>query len=484
MRLVSDPSVRRSVAAGALLLAAAFAGGCGESQEPAEDDGSAALDEEYDEPEDEPEPSPRKRQLGGPAPVPRAQPLPPVKPEPEEPLPEEAGPVDLDRLFARMETLFPVARERPSPTRWRDEPDEKAGLAAAKAYADAKRRWKEAVEELVLLARRYERAAEGVGGTQSVVRFYEGFARLELARTQTRAKAATQREKAVAALEAYLNQVAADDPYRADATNLLVQAYAFTSGDHPERADKAAELLPEAVDLLLAEGRQDEAAVSISYVCKPLLARGREGGDTAALDRLAELAEKLEFETRDYGEATPRFVAMARATRVRPGLELPELPDVKDVDGAPLRLADLRGSVVVLHFFKTDHSERTREIEAHLRPLWEAWNGKGLEMVGISIDWEMPEEFLERRKRDWERDEMDMSKLRDGKLESVRAWAEQRGVEWRWFWDGKWLGNAVADHYGVPLNRAWAILVDREGVIVWCGEPYKLKEPLELLLQG
>jgi hypothetical protein len=73
--------------------------------------------------------------------------------------------------------------------------------------------------------------------------------------------------------------------------------------------------------------------------------------------------------------------------------------------------------------------------------------------------------------------------LRDGRLASVRDWAEQRDVDWAWYWDGEWMKNALVVATGAPVNGPYAILVDKSGKIVWCGAPFAgLREAVDGLM--
>jgi peroxiredoxin len=60
---------------------------------------------------------------------------------------------------------------------------------------------------------------------------------------------------------------------------------------------------------------------------------------------------------------------------------------LKDLKGQTLHLKDLRGKVVILNFFATWCAPCRQEIPDLVR-LYKQFNGKGLEIVGISLDME------------------------------------------------------------------------------------------------
>jgi peroxiredoxin len=60
---------------------------------------------------------------------------------------------------------------------------------------------------------------------------------------------------------------------------------------------------------------------------------------------------------------------------------------LKDLKGQTLHLKDLRGKVVILNFFATWCAPCRQEIPDLVR-LYKRFNGKGLEIVGISLDME------------------------------------------------------------------------------------------------
>jgi peroxiredoxin len=91
--------------------------------------------------------------------------------------------------------------------------------------------------------------------------------------------------------------------------------------------------------------------------------------------------------------ATPYIIGEAPAEGLRPGMTAPELsavlPDgttyqLTDLDGNPIRLADLRGKVVWLNFWASWCPPCQQETPI-LRELDEKYRDRGLEIVGISV---------------------------------------------------------------------------------------------------
>ena len=121
------------------------------------------------------------------------------------------------------------------------------------------------------------------------------------------------------------------------------------------------------------------------------------------------------------------------------GARAPELPaGTVTLDGAQLRIADLRGQVVLLHFwtFACGNCE-------HMLPSYTAWDdkyrGRGLRVVGVHTP-ELPHER---------------------NVTTLRRIVKDKGIRWPVISD---LGETVWDSYGV---HAWptVFLIDRAGNI-------------------
>lgn len=76
------------------------------------------------------------------------------------------------------------------------------------------------------------------------------------------------------------------------------------------------------------------------------------------------------------------FSAM-KVTPVNPPVAVPDLA-IPSIDGGVIRLADLRGKVLVLGFFVTDCPSCRREAPARAA-LFQELKGQGLEMLGVNI---------------------------------------------------------------------------------------------------
>jgi thiol-disulfide isomerase/thioredoxin len=137
-----------------------------------------------------------------------------------------------------------------------------------------------------------------------------------------------------------------------------------------------------------------------------------------------------------------RSTIQAWAARSDPSVQkglAPELPaELRSLDGQPIRLADRRGQVVLLHFwtFACGNCE-------HMLPSYSAWDrkyrDKGLAVIGVHTP-ELPHE-------------RDLGKL--------RAFVRDQQLSWTVVPDG---GYLAWDAYGV---KAWPtiFLIDRKGAV-------------------
>lgn len=121
------------------------------------------------------------------------------------------------------------------------------------------------------------------------------------------------------------------------------------------------------------------------------------------------------------------------------GAPAPEIPDgVRTLDGKALRLGDLRGKVVLLHFWTFGCSNCQRMLPHHVR--WDReLRGKGLVVIGAHTP-ELPEEFDQKK---------------------VVAFVKEHGVGFPVLFDP---GYKLWDRYGI---NAWptAVVIDRQGVV-------------------
>ena len=139
------------------------------------------------------------------------------------------------------------------------------------------------------------------------------------------------------------------------------------------------------------------------------------------------------------------------------GQPAPEVPDtVRTLEGKPLRLQDLRGRVVLLHFWTFACSNCH-----HMLPRYSAWarelGPRGLSVVGAHTP-ELPEEF----------DEVKLARF-----------VRESAIAWPVLVDS---GYALWDRYGV---HAWPtmVVIDRQGVVRGTFVGDDQAAPLEALLQ-
>lgn len=122
---------------------------------------------------------------------------------------------------------------------------------------------------------------------------------------------------------------------------------------------------------------------------------------------------------------------------------------LKDADGAPWRLSDQRGKVVVLLFYPGDETPVCTRQLCSVRDNWEEYAATGAEVVGISTD----------------------------TVESHLRFAENHSLPLRLLSDA---GGAVSKAYGavswLPNRSARAVFViDAEGIL-----RYRKVQPLSL----
>jgi hypothetical protein len=227
--------------------------------------------------------------------------------------------------------------------------------------------------------------------------------------------------------------------------------------------------LGRAVELLQKDGRHDDAGECAATAMRELKAQRK-------VPELRAFAAQIQATEKDFGRSTPVVRMLAAAARLDVGSPLPELPKATDTDGKEVSWKP--GKPMLVHFFLTSFlgglPANFREIETEVRPLWEKFHEKGLVVVGVSMDYEMSKQQAEDLKKRWE--EWGVKReLRDGSLESVRAWTQKQQVEWPWIWDGKATNNPVSLALGgVGRTAPYAVLVDANGVVRWHGEaPFK-----------
>jgi hypothetical protein len=64
--------------------------------------------------------------------------------------------------------------------------------------------------------------------------------------------------------------------------------------------------------------------------------------------------------------------------------------------------------------------------------------------------------------------------FRDGTPASCREWTKKRGIEWTVRCSGEWSRDAVSKALGgVGASDPYAVLVDKDGIVRWKGDPLK-----------
>ena len=123
----------------------------------------------------------------------------------------------------------------------------------------------------------------------------------------------------------------------------------------------------------------------------------------------------------------------------RVGAPAPEIPDtVRSLDGKPLRLAQYRGRVVLLHFWTFACSNCQNMLPHHVA-IERTLGPRGLTVIGAHTP-ELPEEYDEKR---------------------LARFVKEHGIAWPVLVDS---GYALWRRYGV---HAWptAVVIDRTGVV-------------------
>lgn len=383
-----------------------------------------------------------------------AQETPPApKPEaPAAPAPSEGAAKSLEQL----EALYVRASRRPP----------RLDLAAAESpekaraeFARAQGEWERAATALAKAGDDYL-ASLGDAAPDVRALFFRGVGKFLTGERVGRSESASANEAAAESLQRYLDGAGENAAYATEAEMYLGRALVRAG-----RVDDAATHLGRAIELLQKDGRHDDAGVCAYDAMLALKTRRRDA-------ELRAFAEAIHASKADFGGSTASVRTLAAGARLAVGAPLPDLPETKDADGRAVSWAP--GKPLLLHFFLTGHLNGTpsgfREVELELKPLAQSFGEKGLVLVGVSMDYEMPKAQAEALRKQW--DEWGRkTKLRDGSLESVRAWAADQGIGWSWCWDGKSVNNPVSLALGgVGVTQPYAVLVDAKGVVRWHGK--------------
>jgi thiol-disulfide isomerase/thioredoxin len=190
--------------------------------------------------------------------------------------------------------------------------------------------------------------------------------------------------------------------------------------------------------------------------------------DRAAEEPSAEKAEKLSKEAEAlYQQVAEKYTdvpyggtgtlgqkagsALAALRRTAVGQVAPQI-EGEDGDGKPFKLSDYRGKVVVLDFWG-HWCPDCRAVYPQQRALAQRFAGKPFVLLGINSD----------------KDKDALKKI-----------LKQRGVTWRWWWDGGGREGPIASAWNV---QAWPTIyvLDARGVIRYKGHE-ELAEKLDRLV--
>ncbi len=374
----------------------------------------------------------------------------------------------LDGLLDRLRRLTATAEERPRPPRADQMPaDRKEHVELIREYRRARDDWEAAIRGLVSGSDEYAKLAGGGGALEA--RYHAGFGRARLAEIVTRDEATPLLLRAAEDLRAFVDGAPDDSALLPDGLDQLTRVMLRNAGTQPDPIAVAAEVGGRAVTALQAAANRYDAGALAFVVLRSLIESKQE-------EKAAELAAAWDVPGADWDVSTENVRKLARRAGVRPGMSLASLPVVEAANGGVIDVAALRGQPLLLHFFSTPVSTKTREVETIVRPLRDMWAPFGLRVVGVSMDYRMDDELRERTiaaYEEWGKEDP----VYDGRLESVRAWCEQELMDWPWHWDGKWMKNELTLALGLDANRPFAIVVDESGVIRFRGAGLALVGP-------
>lgn len=375
--------------------------------------------------------------------------------DPKQDTPAAAPAEDAAKALARLAELYPRVRQKPAE-------NEIAVTTDPKARAEAVKRmeaWRTDVDRMNEAADAYARAL-GDAAPDADGLYYRGYAKAVAVQFGSTAQVRAMCDAGADALGRYLSVADEKSAFRTDAEMHLGSVLLLAG-----RLDDALPHLQRAVELLQKESRHDDAGRCAADGLKTLRATHRD-------EDFRKFADAIHAADGDFGVLTRVVREHVAAFRFSVGAPLPELPETKDVDGKPVSWRP--GKPMLLHFFLTAHitgdATNFREIELEIRPLREKYREKGLAVVGVSMDNELPAAEVERKRK--QNEEWGVKKeIRDGSLASVREWAVKQGIDWPWCWDGKaWNCPLSVALGGVARSQPFAVLVDKDGIVRWKGD--------------
>jgi len=372
--------------------------------------------------------------------------------------PQPAAPsADAATLLAQMERLYPKAVQRPTTDGQSADPKVLAERGKANDV------WNATVRLLAQTGDEYMKAI-GDGAPDANALFYRGAGKTVAGKIVAVSERRACYAAACESLQRYLDGTDAKAQFRVEAESYLGEALVFSG-----RLDDAVVHLRKAVEMFQKDGRHDEAGVAAHTALVELQSKGRDA-------EMRAFAEAVHAADGDFGASTPSIRGLLAASRFAVGAPLPAMPAAKDVDDKPIVFVET-GKPLLLHFFLTAQimgdATDFKDVETAIRPLWEKWNANGLRVVGVCTDRAIPPAEAERTKKNWE-DWGKKTEFRDGSLESCRAWAAKHGIEWTWHWSGTWTQDPVSRALGgVGGTTPYAVLVDKDGIVRWKGDPLK-----------